>query len=324
MFSFQPERNWKFHESDIPNLEKKTYLVTGANSGLGFSTVYHLIKNHASVVMHCRSKKKCENAQIKLRKDFPDAELSNVIFDLSDFGAIKRGMLKFKKRNVQLDGLVLNAGLAYVPFAVKSGLETHFAVNHFGYFLVVKYLWDQLTDKSRQMTVTVVSSNAHWLPFLNPPALEISKEAINDESTYNPQIAYGKSKLANVLFSNELADKLRPYDTYVNSLNPGAVATNIMIPTSQTFNTILHFLANNIPFGFWKAHNAALTQVFTAVSPQIFDENIFGKYFHPQARETTPIQHFGIATWTEEQIWQKQRELWKFSEEYIVEYFDES
>jgi protochlorophyllide reductase len=136
-----------FNYTAIPSLANKVALVTGANSGLGFSTAVALAENGAKVFLTCRSIKKCERAANKILESAPDASLVLVIADFSDLVSVQAAANQVIRETEQLDILVLNAGVMFSDFELsRQGLETHFAVNHVAHF----YLTAKLTPLLRK------------------------------------------------------------------------------------------------------------------------------------------------------------------------------
>jgi NAD(P)-dependent dehydrogenase (short-subunit alcohol dehydrogenase family) len=275
---FEP---WGFTDSEIPDLTGKTFIVTGANSGLGFGTAEELAKHGADVYMVCRSVKKGEEAK-KLMGPVKGT-LTVMEMDNTSLASVKKFANNFKALGKPINGLILNAGIMVPPFELtKDGLESQFGVNHIAHFALTKELLP-LVEKSQPSTIVSVASLAHW--FTVPTGVYLDLDKINDKTKYNPMTWYGQSKLANVLFAKELSRRLGPDSkVYVNVVHPGGVQGNLNRHMTGD-NKILQMVDKVAQHIFyWPNRDAALTVLAPAVSPKIFSENIRGKYFVPIAR----------------------------------------
>src|SRR6185295_16123892 len=179
-------------------MKGKTVLVTGANTGIGWYTVRDLAKKGATVVMTARDKAKGEAALEKVRAEVPGAQVELLLLDLADLGSVRRAAEEFRKRHDRLDVLVNNAGLMKQKRETsKDGLELTFQSNHLGHFLLTKLLLD-LLKASAPARIVNVSSNAHRSGTMNWKDLQ-------GEKSYDGWATYSQSKLANILFTYELA-----------------------------------------------------------------------------------------------------------------------
>ena len=163
------------------------------------------------------------------------------------------------------------------PFAkTAEGLEQQIGVNHFGHFLLTTLLLPQLEAAAAAKgvaTVVAVSSAAHFDSY--PEGILPTIAKMNDESAYNRAKAYGQSKLANVLFAQELAARVKDKGILVNSVHPGGVDTNLGRHIEEVVATVSTSLAKKIK-GFmssvaWHPRDASLTQLYAAVGPTIRD-----------------------------------------------------
>ena len=190
-------------EKDIPNLKGKTAMVTGANSGLGFQTSVQLAKNGARVVMACRNMTKAEESLQQIKGLVPNADIEIIQVDLGNLRSIHECADDFMTGNGELHMLINNAGIGGFPFAkTTDGFESHFGINHLGHYLLTGKLLPLIksTPGSRVVSVSSIMSRIGWHKF----------EDINYERrSYNKWHAYGRSKFANILFSNELNRKFQ-------------------------------------------------------------------------------------------------------------------
>lgn len=309
----------KITELTIPDLQDKIIIVTGANAGLGKSTVKHLVINGAEVIMGCRSMKRCLKAKKEILKDVENLralgtrdvtkfKIDNLVpmeLDLGSFKAVKSFAQKFKAKYDELHSLILNAGIAQVPFALsEDGIQTNMQVNHFSHFYLTQLLLSTIID-SQPATIVSVSSAGHHHTYSEGVRLDLDR--INSEDEYYRYFAYGESKLSNILFAQELASKLKrdQKKVYVNAVHPGAVRTDILDDNYygvQFVKKLVDYFPNTFMF---ESDLAALTQVYAAVSEDIIDNEITGKYFHPLGEIVETSEHAKNK--------QLQKNLWRFS-----------
>lgn len=166
-----------------------------------------------------------------------------------------------------------------------------------------------VVKKSAPSTIVVVASGSHHSSYVE--GVRLSLDEINSPKKYNKVSAYGQSKLANVLFAQELANRLASEgkEVYVNSVHPGAVYTAISRYQNQLVKTIAPYLYNAIGF---TSDDAALNQVHVAISSQIFEKEINGKYFVPYGVLAETHAHAKNMT--------LQKKLWKLSEDVVRDF----
>ncbi|XP_034952778.1 retinol dehydrogenase 13-like [Chelonus insularis] len=201
-------------------LEGKVVIVTGANSGIGKEVVRDLAERQAKVVMACRDLISCEEARMKIVLETENKYIYCRKCDLSSQASIREFVNKFKSEHKRLDILINNAGIMRCPLNVtKDGIETQLGVNHMGHFLLTNLLLDRL-KQSAPARVINVSSAAH-------KSGKIKVDDLNSVNSYDPADAYAQSKLANILFTRELAKRLEGTGVTVNAVHPGVVDTQI-------------------------------------------------------------------------------------------------
>ena len=202
------------------DLANKTVLVTGANSGIGLEACVKLARMGATVVMVARDEKKLESAIADVKARGDSTRISGLLCDFSVQARIHDLAKKFVAGHDHLDVLVNNAGTVNdVRRVTTDGFERTFAVNHLGYFTLTNLLLP-LLQKSAPARIVNVSSGTHRKGDLDWDDLQMEKG-------YFIMRAYTRSKLANVLFTRELAKRLEGTGVTVNALHPGGVATNI-------------------------------------------------------------------------------------------------
>jgi len=247
------------------SLDGKLALVTGANSGMGMATAKALADMGARVVMLCRNEKRGMEAY-KILSEKPNRKLDIMFCDLGDFSSIRAFADAFRSKYKNLDILVNNAGFISLDRQItKDGLERQFGVNHIGHFLLTMKLIDLFGAGGR---IVNVASGAHKTG-------NIHFEDINLTKRFNVIKAYSQSKLANVLFTRELASRLKGKGIAVNCCHPGAVATNIGISRETGFGKTVTGLLK--PF-FQTPEQGACTAIFLASSEEA--EGVTGEYFY--------------------------------------------
>lgn len=216
-------KNWT--TADIPSLNGKTFLVTGANSGLGFGTSKELARKGAKVVMTARNMQKGEKAIAELKKEIPTADVDLMQLDLADLEQVKRFAHNFKKKYKQLDVLINNAGvmMPVERFETKQGFEGQFGTNHLGHFVLTSELMNTL-EATPDARIVVLSSLVAKMK-----DADIYWDDLQFEREYHKMKTYAQSKLANMMFAAELDKKLREQgqQTICVMAHPGYTATNL-------------------------------------------------------------------------------------------------
>lgn len=248
------------------SMQGKVCVITGANSGIGKATAIGLAKLGATVVMVCRDPSKGEEALTEIKAKTRNKLVALMLADLSSQKSIQQLAKDFKNKYEHLHVLVNNAGVFLTKRSLTvDGIETTFAVNHLTYFMLTNLLLDRLKSSAPARIVNV-SSRAHLSGHINFDDLQ-------GEKRYSGFQAYNQSKLANILFTYELARRLKGTGVTANCLHPGAVATNLVRSNSGIFGLIWKLF---MPF-MLSPEKGAKTCIYLASSPQV--EDITGKYF---------------------------------------------
>ncbi|GAB3668125.1 oxidoreductase [Halopiger thermotolerans] len=214
---------------DIPDQSGRTFVVTGANSGIGLEATRELARNGGRVVMACRSVERGEDAAADVRDDVPDADLRVEELDLADLESVHAFADRLKDEDVTIDVLINNAGVMAIPRSeTADGFETQFGVNHLGHFALTGLVLEQLAtgseggDADGDARVVTVSSGVHERG-------EIDFEDLQGDRTYDEWDAYAQSKLANVLFAYELERRFLTGDVAAKSIavHPGYADTQL-------------------------------------------------------------------------------------------------
>lgn len=224
----------KWTEENIPNLDGKVIIVTGGNSGLGLACVDTFAVKGASVVMACRDVSKGKLALSTIGESKGSVDVMKL--DLQEPESIRSFAQGFKSKYDRLDILVNNAGIMMAPYSISLlGVESQFATNHLGHFMLTGLLLDCIKS-TPQSRVVSVSSLAHRNGVLN-------LEDINyhEGKDYKPMLAYRRSKLANLVFAYELDRffKAKKIDAVSVVAHPGVSPTNIM---NHKLNAFVRFL----------------------------------------------------------------------------------
>lgn len=248
-------------------MDKKIALVTGANSGMGKATVAALADKNMHVVMLCRSEKRGQAALSDLMQN-KTRSLDLMPCDLGDMNSIRHFADAFKAKYDHLDVLINSAGVITLDRReTADGLELQFGVNHIGHFLLTLLLLKPLSHANRARIV-VVGSGAHNVG-------RIHFDDINLTKGYNVVRSYAQSKLANLLFTRELAKRLKETGITVNTAHPGAVGTQMGVDRDTGFGkTIMRFLH----LFFLTPEEGARTAVYLATDDSVKD--VSGEYFY--------------------------------------------
>lgn len=215
--------------SEITNFVINIDEFTGGNTGLGLETAINLASRGGKIYIACRDKKRAENALIEIKERSGSENVHFLQLDLASLESIREFSKKFHEIETRLDVLINNAGVMACPKSFTAdGFETHMGVNHLGHFLLTNLLID-LLKASAPSRIINVSSALHGIG-------TISKRNFFGEKFYNRWLAYANSKLANILFTRELAKRLNNTKVSVNALHPGRVTIRINLFNIMIFH----------------------------------------------------------------------------------------
>ncbi|MEM6700225.1 MAG: SDR family oxidoreductase [Bacteroidota bacterium] len=271
-------------------------LITGGNAGIGKATAIALAKKGHTIIIACRNENKAQQAVAEIKSASNQTAIHYLICNLASFESIKKCATNYRQQFGRLDILINNAGLLTDRLQfTENGLEMQIGVNHFGHFLLTRKLLD-LLEKATEARIINVSSVAHYNGKIN---FNTFKGEIGAEK-YSGFAAYGQSKLANVLFTKELARRYPSITSH--SLHPGIVGTSFANKNGNT-KWWTKLWKVSAPF-MLSANKGARTSIHLATSAEVLQIN--GKYFEKQ-KEKEPselAQDVNLA-----------KRLWEVSEE---------
>ncbi len=237
-------------------MEGKIVLITGATDGIGKQTAFDLAKQGATVLLHGRTPKRLIDTMNECRKKILHAKLDFFNADFSSLNAIRKMVVDLEQKYDRLDVLINNAGVFMKTRELShDGYEMTFAVNHLAHFFLT-HLCLPLLKASPSARVITVSSIAHMRATLD-------FENLQGEKKFDGYSAYSLSKLANVLFAVELAERMKGSTLTSNALHPGVITTKLLEAGFAMKGASLE--------------EGAETSVYLASSPEV--EGVTGKYF---------------------------------------------
>jgi retinol dehydrogenase-13 len=269
-------------------IHNKTVIITGGNTGIGKETAINLAKRGGRIILACRDDKRGRDAEEEIRRKSGSDTVFYRQLDLASLASVRQFAELIIQDEPHIDILINNAGIMACPhWKTEDGFEMQFGVNHLGHFLLTNLLLDKLKESPSARIVNVSSLAYKRIT---------DKESFLDYENklgYDPWVAYGRSKLANVLFTRSLAKRLTGESVIVNCLHPGAIMTDLGRHFSKDFGyfkTIL-FTYTVGTLMFKSISQGAQTTIHCAVSEEV--EGVSGKYFADckQKELATEISH---------------------------------
>jgi NAD(P)-dependent dehydrogenase (short-subunit alcohol dehydrogenase family) len=256
----------------VSDLAGRTFLITGGNTGIGLATARALAARGGRIYLACRSRAKGEAAAAALAAETSHDQVAFLPLDLADLASVRRCAAGFLARDEPLHVLVNNAGVAGHRGLTRDGFELQFGVNHLGHFLLTTLLLDRLAASAPARVVTV-ASDAHY------NATGIDYEAVRRRTAHVTAMPeYSVSKLANVLFSQELARRTAGRGITTYALHPGVVASDIWRRVPWPVRPL-------ITRRMLTTEQGAATSVYCATSPGL--AGVTGR-FYINSREAEP------------------------------------
>ncbi|NTU74781.1 MAG: SDR family oxidoreductase [Anaerolineaceae bacterium] len=285
------------------NLENKIMIVTGANSGIGKAAAISLAKLGATVIMACRSVERGTQALADVRAAANSERVELMQVDMSSQASIRKFVKDFKAKYSRLDVLIQNAAnfdhRLKEPILTEDGVETIFATNHVGVFLLTNLLLDIMKASAPSRIITVASKGLMAYPFI-----DIEFDNLNGERKFNTQDAYYHSKQAQVMFTYDLAEKLKGSGVTVNCVR----VTNVAIPDDRLGHLPgwlrkLYSLKRRMSI---TPEQQAETYVFLAADPAVND--VSGGYWDENNHQVrSNAKSYNRETW--EKLWQATEKL---------------
>ncbi|MFX1520679.1 MAG: SDR family oxidoreductase [Promethearchaeota archaeon] len=276
--------------SMLSNMKGKICMITGANSGIGKATALGLAEMNAKVIMVCRNQNWGEAARDEISQKTGNQSIDLLIADLSSQKAIHQLVAEFKSTYQQLHVLINNAGVLLQNRSVTvDGIETTFAVNYLAPFLLTNLLLDTIIASAPARIINVSSGTHSWA--------HLNLEDLQNEKRYEAWTAYSQSKLALILFTYELARRLKGTKVTANCLHPGVIDTNI-----GSITHVEHPISSK---SFNKLRRGAKTSIYLASSTEV--DHVTGKYFVRKsiAKSSTESYDEAIA----QKLWQISAEI---------------
>jgi retinol dehydrogenase-12 len=276
----------------VGDLDEKTYLVTGANTGIGRETAAALASRGANVVFACRSAEKTKPVIDAIAAETGAGDrLRFVALDLGDLDSVRAAADAFLRDGQPLHGLINNAGLAGRRGLTDSGFELAFGTNHVGHFLLTSLLLDRLRDSAPARIVNV-SSDAH------KSATTIDWDAVRRPTQTRAGFReYAVSKLANLLHAQELGRRLDGDGVTTYALHPGVIASDIWRQVPWPIRPLLKLRMKSPVEG-------AQTTLYCATSPDVHDES-GGYYDNSKHAEVGPgaTPELAADLWERSEAW---------------------
>jgi NAD(P)-dependent dehydrogenase (short-subunit alcohol dehydrogenase family) len=276
-------------------LDEKICLVTGATAGIGYYTALEIARLGAAVIVVGRNQARCLTAVDAIKEESGNHQVEYLEADLSSQAQIHTIAHKFYERYDHLDVLVNNAAGVFLRRKLSvDGIEMTFALNHLAYFLLTNLLIDAIKASSSARVINV-SSGSHLHMNLDFNNLQLTR-------FYNPIQAYGRSKLANILFTYELSRRMVGTQVTVNALTPGMVSTEIWKKVHPWLTPLLNPIIQRIA---QTPLEGAQTSIYLASSPEV--EGVTGKYFANQRPVSSDPYTYGIDV--AQKLWQISQQL---------------
>lgn len=284
---------------NYPSMQDKVVLITGATNGIGKEAARQIAQAGATVVVAGRNESKLAQVVAELKQKSGNPHIDGLLADLSQVAGMRSLATQFLARYQRLDVLLNNAGALFTERKLTvDGYERTFALNHLSYFLVTQLLLDVLKSSAPARIVNI-SSGVHT-------SGHIDFDDLHGAVGYAPLRAYSQSKLANLLFTFEQAERLDGTDVTVNALHPGMVRSGfgrsnkglVGRVTGAVLGLVQQFRGIDVVDG-------ADTAVYLACSPEV--EGITGTYWYKRRQEQSSAESRDQAQW--QQLWDVSTEM---------------
>lgn len=266
----------KWTLENIPSLDGKIMVVTGGNSGLGYEACKAFANKGAEVILTSRSMEKGNDAKAEILESVPHGIINVMQLDLGDLASVRSFASSFKEKYKKLHVLLNNAGIMMSPyFQTKDGFEGQNGINHLGHFALTGLLLDVILKTPGSRIVTV-SSMAH-----KNGKMDFSNLLYENGKGYSRMKSYGRSKLANLLFTYELQRKLEAAnsDTIAVAAHPGIAMTNLAHYLEENF--LIRILIPLFKHRIQDQAMGALPEIRASVDPEVKG----GSYYGPDGKK---------------------------------------
>jgi NAD(P)-dependent dehydrogenase (short-subunit alcohol dehydrogenase family) len=281
-------------------MKDKVVIVTGATNGIGEVAALELAKLGATVVLISRSQSRLDEVVNRIKAEAGNPSVSSIQADLSSMAEVRKAAESFLAQHSRLDVLLNNAGAMFMNRQESvDGHEMTFALNHLNYFLLTHLLLDKLKETAErygEARVVNVSSDAH-------EGSKVSFDDLKRQKSYNGFLVYAESKLMNILFTNELARRLKGTGVTANSLHPGVVRTGFGKNNGSIMTVIMSLFQG---LGGISAEKGAKTMVYLSSSLAV--KGITGEYWYKEKSKQA---------YPEAYKQENQAKLWRISEELL-------
>ena len=274
-------------------MNKKLILITGASAGIGEAAAYALAAQGHELILVGRNPAKTEKVAQQIRTKAGNEAIHALAADFVDLEQVRGLATQVKQKFPPLDVLVNNAGAVFMRrYRTRYGVEKTFLVNHLAHFLLTNLLLDHLRENAR---IVNVSSGSHRNG-------QLDLNDLNFDRFYSGLAAYGRSKLANVLFTYELARRLGDRKITVNALHPGRVGTDIFKADFSSLGPLIKWVVSLIAL---TPEQGADNTIFLAASAEM--DGVTGKYF--VKRDAVPSSPLSYDTELARQLWEVSERL---------------
>lgn len=266
-------------------INQQTILITGSTDGIGKLTALNLARQNAQIIVHGRNEAKVQKVIYELKTKSGNQKIEGFTYDFSSLNEVRKFADDVTNKFNKIDVLINNAGVGFADNGKsQDGYELRFAVNYLVPFLLTQLLLPSLKSAAPSRIVNVSSAGQHPINFND----------IMLEKNFNPTQAYCQSKLALIMFTIDLAEKLKDENITVNSLHPGTYLDTNMVRRS-----------NINPWG--KPESGADAEVYPATSPELND--VTGKYFNVKSEARAESQAYNKQA--RKRLWDLSLELTK-------------
>eukprot|EP01039_Chlorochromonas_danica_P003842 gene3842-4196_t len=299
------------------SLQGKTIVITGGNTGLGKATATKLASLGANTLLLCKTPTRGQAAVEEIKATTGNSLVDTVTLDLSSLSSIKRAVEEVKRRVDRIDVLINNAGVMAIPqrTLTQDGFEAHIGINHLGHFALTGQLLDLVNRGEGLGRIVNVASHAHIFGNIERDNLMLDRTG-----SYEPWPAYGNSKLANILFTKELARRLEVARSKLNRpiltacCHPGLCRTELgrymfdldSFKVPDYLNPLAAVVGSPIWYISKSAEEGAQTQIYLSASSRVTLDSA-GQYFdnsHP-SKPSDKAQDKAMAAW----LWQESERL---------------